>query len=154
MPELQQIYSKALALLTGREYCETELRARLKHKCPDAELEQIDAVIARLLADNYLSDERFCEVFVRSRRRKGQGPVRIQLELSRKGTAESLARAAVGEYDDWGDLAAEVACGRFAGANVTEAKEKARIWRFLSGRGFTTAHIQQALDAVRSSSRD
>lgn len=50
----------------------------------------IYAVIDDLIEKKYLSDERFTEVYIRSRRIRGFGPVKIKAELKDKGVSNNL----------------------------------------------------------------
>ena len=61
-------YDRALSLLAVREHTEHEIRQKLREKgcSPD----DIDDAVTRLLREHAISEERFIEVFVRSRMRK------------------------------------------------------------------------------------
>src|SRR5690606_1196122 len=95
-----RVRETALRLLARREHSTLELRRKLLlREYPES---LVDQVIAELAAEKLLSDERFAEEFVRSRREKGYGPRRIQAELYQHGidptVAESLLREA---EEDW-----------------------------------------------------
>ena len=99
-----------------------------------------------LAAEDYLSDERLAEVVVRSRQRRGYGPMRIRKELQQKGLAdEAIERWSDVGSRDWLAEAERVRQKRFGGHPPSSFAERARQARFLQQRGFTYEQIQQAL---------
>jgi len=136
--------NQAMNWLARREYSQAELRARLAER--DFTQEQIEVAVAGLVADGLQSDERFAESFVAVRMRKGQGPVRIRMELKRRGLAGELIRRYldVGSQT-WANLASEVRQRKFGANMPDDFSEKARQMRFLEYRGFTGDQIRSAV---------
>lgn len=137
----------AIRLLARREYARAELERRLRAKGhASADIEQtLDA----LAAEGLQSDERFAEVFVRSRIARGQGPLKIRAELGERGIATEQARQAFDEAQsreavDWFTLACETLAKRFSGPGKGP-RERARRERFLAGRGFDFDQVRHAL---------
>lgn len=131
--------------MARREHSLAELRDKLAaREFPPAEVaELLDSLAAAGLA----SDERFAESFVRSRIRKGQGPLRIRAELQRRGIEAMLADAALEEVCEWGALAREVRQRRFGAEAPAGFEERARQMRFLEYRGFTSGQIRASFTA-------
>ena len=101
-----------------------------------------------LIAQGVLSDERFAESLVRSRRRRGYGPVRIRRELSEKGlAADAVAQSVDLRAADWMDEIERVRRKKFGEQLPRAIEERARQARFLQYRGFTFEQIQHALRA-------
>ena len=67
--DLQKARASALASLVMREHSVKELHDKLTRK--EYDQDSIEIVIAECLKDNYLNDQRFAEIFWRSRSRKG-----------------------------------------------------------------------------------
>jgi regulatory protein len=113
--------------------------------------ERVEAAVARLTEEGLQSDERLAEAFIRSRANRGQGPVKIKMELRQKGISDALIGLAMEEADqDWYALAADVATRKFAdfeGKFDSDPKERARRSRFLQQRGFCFDHIS-SIDGV------
>lgn len=102
--------------------------------------------IADLQTRGLLSDERFAEEYVRSRQRRGSGPLRILAELSGKGIDRQLAASVVDlENPRWLELGREARQKRFGARLPAEAADKARQTRFLAQRGFGSGQIRQIL---------
>ena len=79
---------KAMDLLARREHSFFELKSKLLKK--DFEEEKIEKELNQLVEDKLLSDSRFTEAFISSRKDQGKGPLRIQSELKERGVDEAL----------------------------------------------------------------
>lgn len=154
---LSETRNLALRLLARREHSELELRNKLFRRGIDENV--ISTVLAELCGNDLLSDERFAETYVRVRKDRGYGPLKIHAELRQRGVAEALIRAALNASDEfWLEHARRVLEKRFTeGFRGTEDETKktsmrahnelARQARFLSARGFPSAIIYRSLDA-------
>ena len=130
-------YQSALGYLARREHSRLELMQKLSKKPFSAGVD-LPSLCDDLEASNYLSDERFAEMFVRSRVARGQGEMKIRYELRQRGVKEYLIDAAVLEEGaDWLLLAKEQREKRFGREIPKDFKERARQSRFLAGRGFS-----------------
>ena len=138
------IFDQALSLLSHREHSKQELVTKLKTR--GHEEEEISAIIERLEEMNYLNDERFAEIFVRSRLSKPLGASRIQQELIQKGINSELAKTAITDANaDWFELAKQLKERRFGEEISTDFKEKAKQSRYLQYRGFDFEQIKYAI---------
>lgn len=87
---VQSAYDKAIYLLSSREHTEKELRNKLQTK--GFKEEEIDSCVTRLKKEGYLSEERFAEIFIRSRLRKSaEGKSILMMRLLEKGTPRDIA---------------------------------------------------------------
>jgi len=134
---------QALDLLARREHSRLELERKLERKGFATAV--IAAVLDRLERSGALKDARFAESFVRARAARGQGPVRIRMELAERGADEAESAAILEEYD-WNEIARAVRVKRFGEAPPKDYREKARQARFLEYRGFEHRQIVQALE--------
>ena len=140
------IFDQALSLLSHREHSKKELANKLKAR--GHEEEEISATIERLEEMNYLNDERFAEIFVRSRLSKPLGASRIQQELIQKGINSELAKTAISEANaDWFELAKQLKERRFGEEVSSDYKEKAKQSRYLQYRGFDFEQIKYAISS-------
>jgi len=136
---------QALDLLARREHSRKELERKLARRAYPATT--IATTLDQLEQSGALAARRFAENFIRSRVAKGQGPVRIRVELTERGIAateylELLDAAGI----DWTELAAAVRGKRFGSGRPANIKERARQIRFLQYRGFEMDQINAALD--------
>jgi regulatory protein len=159
--------ARALRLLSMREYSRKGLATKLAESVArslkfsttekDAETSvtdiplttQIEAVLDDFEARGWLSDERFAEALVR-RRSERFGTRKIQDELTQAGvdsakTINLLKKLKETEYQ----RAHELWLRKF-GAVAIELKERARQYRFLASKGFSSDVVSKVV-AGRSS---
>jgi regulatory protein len=134
---------QALNALARREHSRLELERKLVARGHATEV--IATTLDRLEETGLLDADRFCESFVRSRISKGQGPARIERELTERGIDAERAGIAMQLNEDWITLARTVRQRRFGEEVPKEYKERARQSRFLQYRGFSGEQIRAAL---------
>jgi len=135
---------RALDLLARREHARAELEGKLRRAGIGAE--ECNVVLERLEDEGLLSDARFAENFVRSRRERGYGPLKIAAELRQRGVSESIVNSELSNLDDkWIEVARTLYRKRWAASDIPDYREKARRARFLSGRGFPEGVVRRVL---------
>ncbi|MEZ5540108.1 MAG: regulatory protein RecX [Pseudomonadales bacterium] len=147
MDNAVKIHGAALGLLGQREHSRRELLTKLAERFNlPIDAMPLQQCLDKLAADGYQSDERFAEVFVRSRRARGYGPVFIEQELRRRGVNIELVTDSVRRSDEgWLAAVSDVKRKKFGAGLVTALQEKAKVARFLQYRGFLPMQINQAL---------
>ncbi len=142
--DYKKAYGYGIYLLAKRDYAVAELETKFKQReFPD---DLTHAVIAQLQEQGYQSDERFAEVFIRTKARAGHGPQRIQHELRQKGVDSTLfSKYADSEDFDWFELALACYRKKYQGKGWKDYQDKQKRMRFLQYRGFSFDHIDYAL---------
>lgn len=135
----------ALRLLARREHSRLELDLKLRQRKVEA------ATIAKVLdeyeANDWLSNERFADVFSRQRFDLGYGPLKIVAELQQRGIQAPPEWFSAMTDQQWIDSAVHVRDRRFGLADIrNDWDEKGRQGRFLARRGFASDHIEAALE--------
>jgi regulatory protein len=125
----------------------------MKEKLRSREFSESDLseAVARLEAENWISDRRYAERFAESALASGRyvGP-RLRMELRRRGIPDDLVSDVIGrlveEYDEGRELRAmlERRFPRFSYAAATD-KDKRRVLGFLQRRGFGLSAIMRAM---------
>ncbi len=135
----------ALGLLARREHAARELIIKLVGRgMPESEAEGLVNELARR---GLQSETRFVEEFVRSRIRRGAGPVKICVELRERGVESALIKAGLtGSGTNWAANAAEARERKFGATVPGEFANRARQARFLQNRGFTAEQIRKAMN--------
>lgn len=110
----------------------------------------VDAVLADLAEAGLLDERRFVAAFVRGRRGRGQGPLRIEADLRQRGVPPELIAAGLDDSGDEDDLGWTEVCRaarhkRFGRALPSDWNERARQMRFLRTRGFTEEQVRAAI---------
>ena len=138
------IYNKALDLVSRREHSCFELIQKLNKRFPET-MPIIEDVAQKLVTNNILNDERFAEMYLNSRARKGFGPKKIEMELSSKKIDSSFITNAIAEYDSWAENAENELLKKFKGVKPNDFNSKMKQKQFLFNRGFSTQIIEQIL---------
>ena len=138
------VYNKALDLLSRREHSRKELYIKLTKRfdCKD----EINLTLDQLEENNLLCDSRFTEEYVHSRRRKGFGPLKISMELEKKGVKDSLISSEIDKFNDWEKLAELSFKKRFPDGASKNFKELQKQKNFLTNKGFSFYQIESVLD--------
>jgi|TARA_B100001093_G_scaffold364054_1_gene348853 regulatory protein len=136
---ISNIYNQALDIISKREHSEKEVTSKLLQKFNEPDL--VDLTISRLKDNNLVNDERYAEIYIRIRKRKGFGPIRIKYELSFKGIDGSLSSAVIKEVGGWQEAAKNAFNKKFKKGIALEYKDKAKQKNFLQNRGFTFQEI-------------
>mgnify|MGYP005865928375 CR=1 FL=1 len=140
----QKARAVALRLLARREHSRLELGQKLRQRKFDSFL--IDQVLNEYEANNWLSDERFADVFATQRFDQGQGPLKITAELQKRGIQSPPHWFLARTREQWVERAVQVRDRRFGLEDIREDwQEKGRQGRFLASRGFTTEQVEAAL---------
>ena len=145
--EFNRLFAKGVYLLGMREHSIQEMTDKL-----NARSELVDIVLAvvdELVENNFLSDERFAESYVRSRQNKGFGPVKIRSEFHAKGITSRLAEEHINANSpEWINVAREQYEKKYGVKPLDSYKEWTKRARFMQGRGFTMEHIQAVMPSA------
>lgn len=136
----------AVRILAGREHSKVELKRKLLSRSFEAML--VETTLVQLADDGLQSDARFTESFVRSRINRGQGPVRIRMELLERGISDAMAAPHLDMGSTyWLKIAREIRQRRFGDVPESSDQSWNRQARFLSQRGFPSDVVMRALGA-------
>tara|TARA_Y100001935_G_C17310502_1_gene515690 strand:+ start:3201 stop:3635 length:435 start_codon:yes stop_codon:yes gene_type:complete len=135
------LWNKALDILSRREHSSYELKTKLKKFETDEK--DLNQLIQKLKASNFVDDRRFATAFIKSKSQSGYGPSYISQYLLKKGISSDL-------YDinllniDWEYICREQFEKKRRGKDIN-FKEREKILRFLAYRGFSYEIIKNAL---------
>jgi regulatory protein len=133
----------ALDALARRDYASEDLRLKLLQKGYDASV--VLPLLDALRDEKLIDDRRYTESFVAYHAARGQGPLRVRLDLQRHGVQGPLVDECLEKYPDWIAQLQKARLKKF-GAQVPKNYADRRLQaRFLSYRGFTSAQIRMAL---------
>jgi regulatory protein len=142
-----KVRNAALGCLGLREHTTLELTDKICKKLqltPDCE--ELQFCLVKLTQDGDLSDNRYAEMFVRSRKARGYGPIFIEQEMRQRGLDKELISDVVNRANsDWNNLAFDLKRKKFGSAELMPMKEKAKAVRFLRYKGFLSQHVEYAL---------
>ena len=138
------VYNKALDLVSRREHSRHELSQKLNKRFPET-MPIIEEALDKLVLNNILDDERFIEMYLNARARKGFGPKKIEMELYSKKVDPMLIGNAIEGYESWIENAENVLKKKFNSMKPTDYKSKMKQKQFLFNRGFSTQIIERIL---------
>ena len=133
----------ALDALARRDYSSEDLRLKLLEKGYDASV--VVPLLDALRGEKLLDDRRYIENFVAYHAARGQGPLRIRVDLRRHGLQGPLVEECLNAYPDWIILLKKARLKKFGAKPAKNYADKQLQVRFLSYRGFTSAQIRIAL---------
>ena len=139
------IRMKAMDLLARREHSFFELKLKLLKK--NFEEDEVVSELHQLIDDNLLSDARFTEAFISSRKEQGKGPLRIESELQARGIDEALISSHLMNVDDneWSKIAYDALEKKLGKGKQVDYDKKLKFMRFLSSKGFKNFQVIEAL---------
>ena len=138
------IYNKALDLVSRREHSRHELLQKLNKRFPETQ-PIIEEALDKLVLNNILDDERFAEMYLNARARKGFGPKKIEMELYSKKVDPIFISNAIEAYESWIENAENELKKKFKGIEPIDYKSKMKQKQFLFNRGFSTQIMERIL---------
>jgi regulatory protein len=133
----------ALDALARRDYTTEDLRRKLLEKGYDAAV--VQPLLDALRAEKLLDDRRYMENFVGYHAARGQGPLRVRMDLRRHGLEGPPVEEYLDAYPDWMVQLRKARQKKFGAAPPTIYADRQRQARFLGYRGFTSAQIRTGL---------
>jgi len=138
------VYNKALDLVSRREHSRHELMQKLDKRYPNTTL-IIEDVLDKLETNKILDDERFAEMYLNSRARKGFGPKKIEMELNSRKVNSLFISNAIEAYETWLENAQKVLKKKFKDQKPVDYQSKMKQKQFLFSRGFSAPIIDKLL---------
>jgi len=141
---------KVIELLARREYSYGELEKKLLPLTEDET--QLYAALDWVVEMGLQSDNRFTEMFIRSKALSGYGPIRIKIELKQKQISEQLIETGfetLAEELDWSKEVDRLIIKKSAQLDLDNMKDKNKLMGFLQRRGFSLDQIYQGLDRLK-----
>ncbi len=143
----EQILLKLTALCSSAEYCSNDLREKMRRWQISEDVQE--KVLAYLIREKYVDDERFCRLFVKDKLRFNKwGRRKIALALAQKRIPQDIASAVLDEVPDSDYLAILRPLLRQKARTVkaeSDYDRNGKLVRYAMSRGFTFDLIRQCL---------
>ena len=158
----QRIVNKDQALQKIRHYCAYQERchAEVREKLYGYGLykTEVETILAQLIEEDYLNEERFAEQFAGGKFRiKQWGRVRIQYALKQKKVSDYSIRKAMKSIDEDDYLRTLEKQAKLKWNSLKGEKtisKQAKITQYLMQKGFELPLIQQAIKTCSSKNTD
>lgn len=137
-------------LCSRREYCRSEIRAKLQR----LEVPAPDKILDTLQSEGYINEERYAAAFARDKSAlQGWGLVKIRLALRSKGISDECIREALSSIDT--DKASSKLENLLKArlrtlADETEEVRWMKLLRYAAGRGYDYEQIKHCYDNIRT----
>ena len=143
------IRKKAMDYLSRREHSRYELYKKISTHNFDKDL--INQELDLLIRDGLLSDERFVEAFIHSRKKNGKGPLKISAELQQRGADESLINKYIEEIEnsEWLESAEKVIEKKLGNNQQLDYDNQLKMMKFLNNRGFTIDQVKLTIKKLK-----
>lgn len=143
-----ELKTKIEAYCAAAEHCEMEARMRLRQWKCDSKIE--DEIIDYLIAENFISDERYAKAFVHDKLLyQGWGRVKIAYMLRGKKIAFDIIQSAIQTIDDeeYSRILNRLVSQRLPQKQLPSIDKSTldSLYRFLIQRGFTLDEIKSAI---------
>ena len=133
----------ALDALARRDYASEDLRVKLLQKGYDASV--VLPLLDALRDEKLIDDRRYLENFVAYHAARGQGPLRVRLDLRRHGLQGPVVEEYLNAYPEWIAQLKKARLKKFGAEAPKSHADRQLQARFLGYRGFTSAQIRMAL---------
>ena len=144
----QEAYLQLAALCAQAEHCQQEMRDKMKRWGMAIEVQE--RVIARLVKERYVDDERYARAFVKDKIRYNKwGRRKVQQGLWMKRIDDDIQQRVLDEVDDEEYLAVLKPLLKQKVKSIKAESDyelNQKLVRFAFGRGFTYDIIRQCLD--------
>ncbi len=144
----QEAYLRLTILCAQAEHCEQEMRDKMKHWKLDETTQ--DRIIARLIKERYIDEERYARAFVKDKIRYNKwGRRKVQQALWQKQIDNGIQQRVLDEIDekDYLDVLRPLLLQKRKATKAGSDYElNQKLVRFALGRGFTFDIIRQCLD--------
>lgn len=144
----QQAYSRLTALCARSEHCQQEMLEKMR-QWGISEEEQAE-VMARLISERYIDDERYARAFVNDKIRYNKwGRRKVEQALWQKHIDKDIANRVLNEIDDEEYLSILKPLLKQKRRSIKaddNRQERIKLIKFALSRGFTMDIIRQCID--------
>ena len=146
----EQIYNRMMALCSRREYCKSDIAAKIVALSEDVDA---GAMIEKLCAERFIDENRYASAFVRDKSRlAGWGEMKIRYALQRKGLDKETIAEAMGQIDEdqkLERLTKLMDAKARALKTATPEEKRAKLMRFATSKGFTYAQAVEVCKKIQ-----
>ncbi len=133
--------TKAVTLLGKNLKTKSQMRKYLTEKGYSAQI--INYVLEKLAEYNYINDENYAKIYVRSVKNK-YGKIKIKNELKLKGVSEKIIDEVLSEFESEEDVILTLATKYLKGKQPTY-ENLSKLYRFLLSKGFEYDEVSRVI---------
>lgn len=145
-----EIFAAAERFLAARMLSRRELFEKLRRKFPDEPIKKIEKTLEKCDEFGFLDDRKFAEMFLKYERdRAPKSDFLMRQKLLQKGISPEIIAEILDENPlDERAVAQKIAAkkAKMFPPNLDPKKRKERLFRFLTGRGFSFSVARAAIE--------
>jgi len=150
--EIKEATGSACRMLAIREHSKKQIHDKLLKK--GFTIPTIEYTLVYLVDENWLCESRFCSSYIRSKSSKGQGLMKIEMELRQQNISLLIIRAAlIEESINWQKICERTLLKKMTAFEPSENvpaeqkfNQRVKLEKFLSYRGFSSDEIKLAIN--------
>ena len=145
-PEYIQAKKFVVQRLAMKNYSSFELIKALKERSVSKEV--IDKIIGEFTKQGYINDDDWIKCFIRRQQQRNLGPQQIAMKLRAKAVPKEQIQKSLEKMDSSDSQLQriqELLEGRFRSKDLTDYKEKQKVFAALARKGFDFEVIQEAI---------
>ena len=145
----KDVFSAALECVSRASLSEFELASRLERKLYSNE--EVREAVKKMVDYGYVDNAKVADALVRKAQRDCRGPRWLQSYLIKKRIPREISKDALNTLSAISaELASQILFARVAKLRASEDFNKAKLYRFLAGRGFYPEAIHKAFNALEN----
>lgn len=143
-----QVLNRLTALCARGEHCEGEMREKMRRWGVDTDTQ--DRIIAYLVANQYVDDERYTRFFIKDKMQFNKwGRRKIEQALLAKRVKDEISQPLLDEIgeNEWKDILLPLLKAKQKSITTgIPYEQKAKLMKFALSRGFTMDIIRACMD--------
>lgn len=148
-PTADEMLVRMAGLCAGAEQCAADIRAKILKQ--GFTPEDAEAMIGYLQRNRYLDDSRYARAYAADKVRfSGWGRMKVRMGLRAKGMGDAIIAQALDYIPDadYKEALGKVMAAKVRSLDLTDVKDRQKLYRHMSGRGFESELIISAMRAM------
>lgn len=137
---------KMVGLCAGAEQCSSDIYDKVLKKGFSRDV--ADRIVGYLVKNEYIDDARFARAYAADKVKfAGWGKIKIRMYLKAKKMSDAIISQALEYVDakDYAEALTKVLAAKARGLDLSEVKDRQKLYRHLASRGFETSLIIPAI---------
>lgn len=148
-PTADEMLVRMAGLCAGAEQCAADIRAKILKQ--GFTPEDAEAMIGYLQRNRYLDDSRYARAYAADKVRfSGWGRMKVRMGLRAKGMGDAIIAQALDYIPDadYKEALGKVMAAKVRSLDLTDVKDRQKLYRHMAGRGFESQLIISAMRAM------
>lgn len=148
-PTAEEMLVRMAGLCAGAEQCSADIRAKILKQGFSAD--EAEKMLTYLCANKYIDDARYARAYAVDKVRfSAWGRMKVRMGLRAKGMSDAIISQALGYIPEkeYAETLDKVLLAKARSLDLTDVKDRQKIYRHLASRGFESQLIILAMRAI------